>query len=351
MRLAWIPVLSLAGAIAACGGDGGSDSSAPPPGTAFTWPGAAYRDVQAVFTASCTGCHGASGNLGLAAPGSWANLVEQPAQASVGVRVVPFSSGTSVLWQRLTGSAGLARMPLGLTPLPQAQIDLATAWIDAGGARQDLRFQMQGMTPHVGQRLVARLVDDSGELRFRAVFDPLPAASFTIFLPQVMPRGDHVLEFWADVNGNGSYDAPPADHAWRVSVPPSGLLSFTHSTSFTDVGAAAPSEPGLPLTFDATGFTPHLGQVFGLSVHKVSDGRLVGSYRLASVPAASFRVTIPGVVEPGEDYRVDFYADMNGNGAYDAPPADHAWRVLQSSDAAGLAVTFAHGTSFTDISR
>jgi len=344
--------LALATALAACGG--GGSSSPPPARDALSWPSPSYAQVQAVFSASCTSCHGANGGLSLAAPGSFANLVEVPAQASLGTRVIPFDSANSVLYRRLTGD-GLVRMPFNLPALPAADVETVRAWIDEGGARQDLSVSLSGMDPHVGETVVLRLESDSGELRTRIVLDPLTTAGFDLLAPRVRPTGSHVLAFWADHDGDGAYDSPPVDHAWSRSVPPSGAVSFTHDTVFTDIGATAAAEPGLDFTLDLAGMTPHLGQTLTVAVFKLSvtplDFELVGLYRLAEVPAASFSIAIPGIIQAFEDYWVDIHADLNGDGGYDAPPTDHAWRIFQSADGTGLPVSFTHDTSFTDVSR
>ena len=43
---------------------------------------------------------------------------------------------------------------------------------------------------------------------------------------------------FADLNRNRKYDAPPADHAWRRTLNPTGgdaSLTFTHDTNWTDI--------------------------------------------------------------------------------------------------------------------
>ena len=49
------------------------------------------------------------------------------------------------------------------------------------------------------------------------------------------------------------------------------------------------------------------------------------------------------------DYNVDFYADHNGNGAYDSPPNDHAWRLTFNSSTGNFVQNFSHNANFTDI--
>jgi hypothetical protein len=47
------------------------------------------------------------------------------------------------------------------------------------------------------------------------------------------------VDFYADHNGNDSYDPPPTDHAWREGFTNSTgdyVLEFAHNTNFTDIG-------------------------------------------------------------------------------------------------------------------
>jgi hypothetical protein len=357
--------LALAAVLAACGSSNDSPAAQNPPpppttGAALKWPSPSYAQVQQVFTASCLTCHGSpptTGPMSLAAPDSWARLVNVAAVRSTGTRVVPNDSASSVLHQRLTATGNAVMPPVGSLPAPS--IEIVRSWIDEGGARQDLSVSFSGMTPHVGEKAQVRLQSDSGELRTKIVLDPIHADGFDVFVPRAMPPGSHVLDVWVDHDKNGAYGAPPADHAWRRSVPSTGAVTFAHDTSFTDVGAAAASEPGLPFTMTFTGMGPHAGEPLTVAVFQKktapNDAVLVGLYRLDAIPADAgttpFSLAIPGIVQASENYWVDLYADHNKDGAYQAPPTDHAWRVSQSSDANGLSVSFTHNTSFTDVSK
>lgn len=217
-------------------------------------------------------------------------------------------------------------------------------------ADRDLMVNLDGMTPHVGQMMEFR-VATGNTLISAYVLDPLPSATFAFTVDSSVPDGAHRLDFFADLNNNGSYDAPPADHAWRVDLPTSGdvNVSFSHNTTFTDISDPSVSDSGLGFLLDLSGFQPHNGQLFEAKVVHVSTGRVVGQYRLDEVPNPNFDIEIRDIVQSGEQYNVDFYADLNGNGSYDAPPTDHAWRVTQTATSHGLEVIFSHNTSFTDI--
>jgi len=110
------------------------------------------------------------------------------------------------------------------------------------------------------------------------------------------------------------------------------------------VGAFA--DAVLALRFE--GMDPHIGQLLELRVVDVETGREIARMSLPGIPAASFELEIGGL-EIGSNVRLDFYADANGNGTYDAPPADHAWRLeLMGVQGNGM-LSFAHNADFTDI--
>ena len=135
------PVLVVTGLIAACGGGGGTDDS----GGGGGGGGGGNPNLQAtfasiqdnVFTPICVACHvGANAPVGLRLDqaNSYGLLVgvassEVPAL----LRVAAGNPSNSYLIQKLEGTAAVgARMPLGGTPLPQADINVIRQWITDG---------------------------------------------------------------------------------------------------------------------------------------------------------------------------------------------------------------------------
>jgi hypothetical protein len=120
--------------LAACGsGDGfvGSGGVVGPLAPTFD-------SIQAnVFDQVCVHCHsGASApaNLRLDAANSYASLVGVPsAERSNVLRVAPGDANNSYLIQKVEGTAGVGeRMPAGLPPLPQSDINIIRQWIGDG---------------------------------------------------------------------------------------------------------------------------------------------------------------------------------------------------------------------------
>lgn len=92
---------------------------------------------------------------------------------------------------------------------------------------------------------------------------------------------------------------------------------------------------------------PHVGQRFELRIIEEASGREIARFTVAEIMAA-FDLEISDL-QLGTSYRIDFYSDMNGNGRYDAPPTDHAWRVEVPELQGDAEFTFTHNVEFTDI--
>jgi len=112
------------------------------------------------------------------------------------------------------------------------------------------------------------------------------------------------------------------------------------------IGGVVHAEATLTLMFRE--MTPHVDQPFHLRVVDATTGVEVIRLDVPEVPAAAFDLSLGGM-ETGGSYRIDFFIDVNRNGRYDAPPADHAWRLILTNVRESGALTFTHNTDFVDI--
>ncbi len=216
-----------------------------------------------------------------------------------------------------------------------------------GRAHNNLTLRFTAMTPHVGQKLEVRVVDKGTRKEVgRTSLDAIPGADFDVNLPEVLEIGaSYWIDFYADLNQNGIYDSPPVDHAWRLNldnVAGDTTLTFVHNTNFTDIDWV------YALTINISNMNPHQGQLFELRVVDVGSGEEIGRMRYLSLAFIDFTVQIAGT-RIGHSYYVDFYADLNQDGRYDSPPADHAWRLQATNVAGDDTLNFSHNTNFTDI--
>jgi len=216
-----------------------------------------------------------------------------------------------------------------------------------GVQAETVTLQLRNLTPHVGQRFQARLVDrTSGQELDRITQAAIATPDFAITLNGIAIGGSYNVDFYADHNGNGRYDAPPTDHAWRLVIENATgneTLTFEHNTTFTRILWP------MSFTLNVSNLTPHIGQRFALRVVNKANSREVGRVTIPAVQNANFALSVPGI-QAGQSYRVDFYADLNGNGRYDTPPTDHAWRIDLDNITNDTVREFTHNTDFTAIS-
>jgi len=208
-------------------------------------------------------------------------------------------------------------------------------------------LQITGMTPHLNKKFELRLVDKSNSKEvFRYKNESLTNADFDIQLQNIQIDHSYWIDFYSDHNGNGKYDAPPTDHAWRLDLNNAAggeTIPFAHNTTFTDI------KWKYLLTFNFTGMTPHLGQLLEIRVEDDSTKIEFGRTRIESIAAADFSVQMPVLWSDRNNYKIQFYADFNKNGLYDAPPTDHAYEMHLDNNASDAVLDFAHNTNFTDI--
>ncbi len=219
---------------------------------------------------------------------------------------------------------------------------------DEIGWMYELTLALSDMTPHLGQKLEARLLDVNQNMKevSRQSVSSVTATSFNLTFPGITIGNSYYLDFYADLNGNGVYDAPPVDHAWRMNLANlmgDSTVNFVHNTDFTDI------DWRYLLTIDIVNISPHTGQMFELRVVDTDDDSEVGRMkRTIPIMPPVLSVVMP-VVQVGHSYEVDFYADLNENGIYNAPPVDHAWRETVSNLAGNTTISFTHNLTFTDI--
>jgi hypothetical protein len=94
--------------------------------------------------------------------------------------------------------------------------------------------------------------------------------------------------------------------------------------------------------------TPHVGQLFQLFLYDLTDVAYVDTITINPILGSDFDVESEKIIY-GHSYNIDFFADLSGNGSYNAPPVDHAWRILLTDVQGDTTIQFVHNTTFTDI--
>lgn len=207
------------------------------------------------------------------------------------------------------------------------------------------------IAPHAGQKMevIVTRTDDGSVAAYGETTVP-GNGNFSFTWTDVLAKGATFdIDFYADHNGDGSCDNPPTDHSWRITVGPvtaNVTQDFQHDTNFTNICDSFEFD----LDFTAS-LAPHAGQVLSVAIVKVGGGgEEVVATDQTTVPAnGSIAFTWTDELEYNHDYVLDFYADHNGNGSCDGPPADHAWRLDLGTVTGNVSRDFQHNTNFTDV--
>ena len=208
-----------------------------------------------------------------------------------------------------------------------------------------LTVNFTGMTPHVGEILWLAVIDKVTKAEIGRVKKSVTAAAFSIDVSGIESGKSYNIDFYADHNKNGVYDAPPTDHSWRMAldnVTANATLNFVHNTTFTNIAWKN------KLTLHLTAMTPHVGEKITFFLRQTDNGLYRDTVIIPQVAGATFDIN-SFKIKPGISYNIDFYADHNKDGSYNAPPTDHAWRIPLTNVKGDTIVNFVHNTTFTDI--
>lgn len=208
-----------------------------------------------------------------------------------------------------------------------------------------LTVNFTGMTPHIGENLWLAVIDQSTKVEIGRTKKNVTAAAFAIDIAGIESGKSYNVDFFADHNKNGVYDGTPTDHAWRMpltNVTGNSVLNFVHNTNFTDIAWKN------KLTVHFTGMTPHIGEKLTLYLKQTDNGIYRDTVIIPQVAGATFDIN-SFKIKPGISYNIDFWADHNKNGTYDAPPTDHAWRLPLTDVKGDSIINFVHNTTFTNI--
>ena len=106
-------------------------------------------------------------------------------------------------------------------------------------AQYTLTLNLQGMDAYIGDRIEVRVTEQPSDREVgRKVIPSLESGSATVLMYVFLQGRNYNVDFYADVNGNGHYDAPPEDHAWRRIIVNAGgdiLIDFMPLEDYFDI--------------------------------------------------------------------------------------------------------------------
>ncbi|MEM9188137.1 MAG: hypothetical protein AAGF12_03115 [Myxococcota bacterium] len=215
-----------------------------------------------------------------------------------------------------------------------------------------------GFGEFANRRIEVQLLDFTDPSRpvllSRAVIAGLSPAeqdAFSVRMFNAVPPGNSdVLRavIWADVDDDGVF-TPGTDPARRTEICPSGLVEFTNDNVDIDLTDPPSVDPMGTFLYSLVDFSAHVNELLELALIDDSSGAVVGYFRLPAVIEQDFSIEIPNIVNQGQTYTVEFYADDNVDGVYTTSPDDHSWIEQYTADANGIEELFSHNFEFADL--
>jgi hypothetical protein len=314
----------------------GDDDPAPVPAARTGGSGGTSSAGAAGSTAAGTGGAAGTTSTGGAAGTSAAGAAGTSA-AGAGGAAAAGAGGTSA-----AGAGGTAAAGAG-----------GTAGIGAPIWRS-LVFTGTGFAVHDGAKIAVSVTrDDTKEVVAGKVVAAQSGDSFSFSWPGLLAPGvTYNVDYYADANGNKACDAPTADHVWRRVIAPTdtGALTVTHDANWIN---QCPSFSTLAsrrsLTFKGTGFAVHTGRRVDVVVSRTKDGAAIAHSGYAALEGDALSFGWEGLLEVGEAYTVDYFADNNGDGTCNAPPDDHVWRQSIPAVTGDVALAVVHDTNWVNV--
>jgi hypothetical protein len=102
------------------------------------------------------------------------------------------------------------------------------------------------------------------------------------------------------------------------------------------------------LTLNLQNMDDYVGHRFEVRVTELPSGKEVGRKTITSLESNSATLVLYVFLQ-GRSYNIDFYADVNGNESYNAPPTDHAWRRIIFNANADIVLDFSPDENYMDI--
>ena len=123
----------------------------------------------------------------------------------------------------------------------------------------------------------------------------------------------------------------------------------TSKSATAAVTVIIPAGPFDVLFSGISGYNIHVGQILSAAVVKTSNNSIVHTDSTTVTPNGQFFFEWIDILEGGESYNIDFYADITGNGSCDPPPTDHAWRIPIGPVLSNININDEHDTNFLDV--
>ncbi len=208
-----------------------------------------------------------------------------------------------------------------------------------------LNISINDLSLYSERTLEYRLVDNQiNKEIFRGRVESINADVLNLKIPKLALNKNYNLEYFIDIDNNGLYNNL-VDKSWKnLFINSEGdhtlQISANDSQSLLDWNYL--------FTLNMSAMQEYVLKILEMRIVDKLSGEEIGRINPYTILTDYFSVSLPNI-QQGKDYSADFFIDINGNGVYDAPPIDNAWRVEFMASSGNSFKNFKNNTSFVDI--
>lgn len=211
-----------------------------------------------------------------------------------------------------------------------------TTYVITSSAQSDLEVSLNSFHNKYAGKYFGLSVGENYK-RWRRI----PKCPTTVFLKKGFAT-NKLVSFFVDTNADARYSLPP-DRAYQLRLSDKPKVEFNLRSKAVavekfDVGKNVPSNNyNASITFEK--FDRHKNKILALRLTDLQGGKPVATIKV-KLKEACQHFYLENILEPYRSYRLDIFADRDGNQQYDGLGKDRSWTIFFSHVTNNIVKTF-----------
>lgn len=208
---------------------------------------------------------------------------------------------------------------------------------------KDLEVHLDSFAKPYAGKFFGLRVKDSTDKTLALRWKPIPSCPTSIYFHKLVdPTKKYTVDFFVDTNSDFRFSLPP-DRAYSMQTNGEPAPKFSPnnaqvtSSSF-ETGQNLPKN-NYSASLEFKNFSPHVGKTLGLRLVDLEGGHVRAETKI-KLQGHCHHFYLENILESYHSYRLDIFADRNGNGAYDGLGKDRSWILYFSQVADGVKQVF-----------
>lgn len=209
--------------------------------------------------------------------------------------------------------------------------------------RSDLQVDFNSFSKSYAGKFFGLRVTDPDKKILALRWKAIPKCPTSVYLHKILAAGEkYQVDFFVDTNADFRFSIPP-DRAYSAQTDTNSSISFSPQskqstlTNF-ETGQNLPKN-NYSASLEFKNFSPHLGKTLGLRLVDLEGGHVRAETKIV-LQEHCHHFYLENILESYHSYRLDIFADRDGNGEYDGLGKDRSWILYFSQVASEVKQVF-----------